>query len=69
MIYDITNPIPPRCQTSVKAQNASNYCSHRLKRHARTPRSDAFPYTWRTHQRRGISVSRPQLEGILRPNG
>ena len=40
-----------------------------LKRHARTPGSDVFPHTWRTHQRRGISVPRPHLEGNVRPNG
>ena len=34
-----------------------------IERHARTLGSDAFPRTWRTHQRCGISVPRPQLEG------
>ena len=34
-----------------------------IERHARTFGSDAFPRTWRTHQRCGISVPRPQLEG------
>ena len=29
----------------------------------RTPGSDVFPRSWRTHERRGISVSRQQLEG------
>lgn len=40
-----------------------------IKRHVRTPRSDAFPRTWRTHQRCGISVSRPHLEGNMWHDG
>ena len=40
-----------------------------LKRHARTPRSDAFPHPRRTHERLGISVPRPQLEGTDGHNG
>lgn len=34
-----------------------------LERHVLPPNSDVFPRTWRTHQRRKISVSRPYLEG------
>ena len=33
-----------------------------IKRHARTPCSDALSYSWSAGQRHGISVSRPQLE-------
>ena len=33
-----------------------------IKRHARTPCSDALPYSWSAGQQHGISVSRPQLE-------
>ena len=40
-----------------------------LKRHARTSGSDVFPRTWRTHQRRGISIPEPHLEGNVWPNG
>ena len=40
-----------------------------IKRHARTPGSDAFPCTWRSYQRSRISVILPQIEGNLQENG
>ena len=36
---------------------------------ARTPGSDVFTRSWRTHKRNGISVSRQQLEGTDGYNG
>ena len=40
-----------------------------LKRRAKTAGSDAFSSIWRTNERRGISVSRPHLEGTDQQNG
>ena len=40
-----------------------------LKRPAKTAGSDDFPYIWRANERRGISVSRPHLEGNDQQNG
>ena len=40
-----------------------------LKKHAKTAGSDDFPYIWRANERRGISVSRPHLEGNDQQNG
>lgn len=53
----------PLCPTSAKAQNVSVCCSRRHRKTCTNPGSNAFPRTWRTHQRCGISVPRPQLEG------
>ena len=39
------------------------------KSDARTPGSDVFTRSWRTHKRNGISVSRQQLEGTDGYNG
>ena len=56
-------------QACKRHRNRENTPLLGLKRHARTACSYAFPHTWRTHERFGISVPRPHLEGNVWTNG
>ena len=69
MKYDITKLSAPQMPSLQKAQNSANYSSKRPQKHARIAFFDAFPYTWRTCEWFGISVSRPHLEGLSWLNG
>ena len=69
MEYDISKATVPAIPNLGKAQNVSNSCSHRHQKTYKTPRSDTFSLSWRTHQRRINSASQPQLEENMRHNG
>ena len=69
MKYDISKTTAPAMPALGKGTMHQTPAHTGLERHARTPRSDAFPLSWRAHQRRRISVSRPQLEGNMRHDG
>ena len=69
MRYDISKasaPSMPKLGKGTKhPQNTSKSPLKSLKKHTETPRSHAFPFTWRTHPLRKKSVSRSHLEGFL----
>ena len=57
MRYDIGKREAPEMSSLGKGKNASDCCSHRPQKTCMAPHFDAFPFTWRTYQRRRISVS------------
>ena len=65
----LVNPLPLKCQHLERGQNVSNYCSHRSQKAYRNPWFRCFSLSWRAHQRRRITVFRPQLEGTMRHDG
>ena len=58
-----------RCQSLAKAQNVSNCCSRRPRKTCTNHSFRCFSCSWRTHQRRRISVPGPHVEGNVWANG
>ena len=57
MKYDISKATAPAMPNLGKGTECIKILLTGIKKHARTPCSDVFSYTWRSHERCGISVS------------
>ena len=68
MKYNIGKSKVPEISGIGKGQNASNSCSFRPQKACLNLVFDAFPYSWCTGGRCGISAFRPHLEGIVWSN-